>query len=67
VLNGQLDISGGKDDEVILDGLLIVGGTIKVLGQSDPQLGRLRLSHCTLVPGISLNGDGKPVQPAAAS
>lgn len=67
VLNGDLEISGGKDDEVILDGLLIVGGTIKVPGRPGPQLGRLRLSHCTLVPGISLNTDCTPVYPGAAS
>lgn len=61
VLNGELAISGGKDDEVILDGLLIAGGAIRVLGPPNA-LGRLRLSHCTLVPGISLDVDGKPLQ-----
>ena len=63
VLGADLEIKGGKDDEVILDGLLIVGGAIKVTGQPGPQLGRLRLRHCTLVPGISLDADCKPAQP----
>ena len=41
----QLEISGGSDDEVVLDGLLIAGGAVSVNG-----LRRLRLRHCTLVP-----------------
>lgn len=60
---GDLEITGGKDDEVILDGLLIVNGRIKVTGN----LGRLHLRHCTLVPGRSLLEDGKPVKPKSAS
>lgn len=59
VLGADLEIKGGKDDEVILDGLLIAGGAIKITGE----LGRLLLRHCTLVPGISLTADGKPAQP----
>jgi hypothetical protein len=57
-LHGDLTITGGDDDEVVLDGLLIVGGSIQVNGT----LRRLRLRHCTLVPGISLNDDGTPAQ-----
>jgi hypothetical protein len=74
VLTGDLEIKGGKDDLVILDGLLIVGGAIKVAGAPDfkfagppPELGRLQLRHCTLVPGISLDADGKPTQATAPS
>ena len=58
-LNADMLISGGANDEVILDGLLIVGGTLQVNGE----LGRLRLRHCALVPGISLSADGQPAQP----
>lgn len=74
VLSGDLEIKGGKDDLVILDGLLIVGGAIKVAGapavtivDPPPELGRLQLRHCTLVPGISLDADGKPTQPNTPS
>jgi hypothetical protein len=63
VLDADLQISGGVNDEVILDGLLIVGGALKVNGE----LGRLRLCHCTLVPGISSSADGKPAQPKTPS
>ena len=62
-LGGELAISGGADAEVTLNGLLIAGGTLRVTGQ----LRRLRLRHCTLVPGLALDGAGKPVSPAAPS
>ena len=73
VLTSDLEIKGGKDDLVILDGLLIVGGAVKIAGAAEirmadaPQLGRLQLRHCTLVPGISLDADGKPLQPGTPS
>jgi hypothetical protein len=63
VLGGELAISGDAGSEVTLDGLLIAGGTLRVSGQ----LRRLRLRHCTLVPGLGLDGRGKPVSPAAPS
>lgn len=63
VLDGDLEIKGEEDDEVTLDGLLIVGGALKVTGS----LRRLRLRHCTLVPGIALNPDGTPRNPGAPS
>jgi hypothetical protein len=63
VLDTALQISGGANDEVVLDGLLIVGGAVEVSGK----LGRLRLRHCTLVPGISLSSDGRPSKPGMPS
>ncbi len=60
VLGGDLEILGGDDEaEVTLSGLLIQGGRIRVLGS----LRRLRLVHCTLVPGILLDATGAPQQP----
>jgi hypothetical protein len=47
VLGGEFAISGGAEAEVTLNGLLITGGALRVTGQ----LRRLRLRHCTLVPG----------------
>jgi hypothetical protein len=63
VLGAELKISGGKDDAVIIDGLMISGAGIKVTGK----LGRLQLRHCTLVPGIALDNDGKPLKPKTPS
>ena len=53
-LGGDLEIEGGG--EVTLNGLLITGGGLRVSGN----LRRLRLLHCTLVPGIELKPDGDP-------
>jgi hypothetical protein len=63
VLGADLSISGGPNDDVQLDGLLISGGALKVAGQ----LGRLRLAHCTLVPGIELSSNGTPAHAATPS
>lgn len=59
----RIKISGGESDEVILDGLIVVGAGMQVGGQ----LGRLRLRHCTLVPGLSLSSDGRPARPMQPS
>lgn len=59
VLGGDLSIAGNKGAELTINGLLIAGGTLKVKGK----LGKLRLRHCTLVPGVSLSMNGKPEHP----
>ncbi len=62
ILRGEFVISGGDEHaEVALNGLLIAGGGIRVSGK----LKTLRLSHCTLVPGLSLQNDGSPEHPQA--
>ena len=62
-LEGDLEIEGAADAEVTLNGLLIAGGALKVSGD----LRRLRLVHCTLVPGIGLKPDGDPEDGSAPS
>lgn len=66
VLPGELEITGGDQSEVTLNGLLITGGPL-VVPAANNQLRKLRLRHCTLVPGIARANDGSPVQPAAPS
>jgi hypothetical protein len=56
VLTGELEIAGGADAEVALNGLLIAGGALRISGE----LRRVRLVHCTLVPGIGQDGDPEP-------
>jgi hypothetical protein len=63
ILAGNLDITGGVDSEVTLNGLLIAGGTLRVMGAATNKLQKLRLKHCTLVPGLTLQVDGEPVSP----
>lgn len=62
-LGGDLVVSGGDSGEVTLDGLLIAGGRVLAPAQVNGQpnrLQRLRLVHCTLVPGGGLTRDGLP-------
>ncbi|HKP03821.1 MAG TPA: hypothetical protein VJU77_10745 [Chthoniobacterales bacterium] len=59
---GQLNITGDPDSEVTLNGLLLIGATLRVVGTSN-QLKKLRLRHCTFVPGLRLNPDGNPISP----
>lgn len=62
-LSGELTIDSLDGGEVTINGLLIAGGVVRITGP----LRRLRLQHCTLVPGISLAVDGTPQQPAMPS
>lgn len=63
LLGGEFSISGEATGQLTLNGLLISGGALRVTGE----LGTLRLRHCTLVPGLTLNADGAPASPAAPS
>ena len=58
ILDGDMTITGEEGAEATLNGLLIAGGTLRVSGQ----LSRLRLVHCTLVPGLALSINGEPQQ-----
>jgi hypothetical protein len=66
VLGGDLTVKGGADSEVTLNGLLIVGGRVFVPAANN-NLRLLRLRHCTLVPGLTLDPGAEPQQPAAPS
>jgi hypothetical protein len=60
VLDDELVISSANADagELILNGLLIIGGPLRV-----PQLRRLRLRHCTLAPGLGVEVASEPDAP----
>jgi len=62
-LTSALQITGDADAQVTLNGFLISGNAIQVSGK----LGKLRLVHCTLVPGWTLDVDGTPAQPTEPS
>jgi hypothetical protein len=47
-LTGDLVISSAGEGELLLNGLLLSGGTLRLPANS--QLRRLRLTHCTIVP-----------------
>lgn len=65
VLGGDLIVTGGAEAEVVLNGLLLTGGAIRV--PAGTELRRLILRHCTLVPGLSLETDGAPSAPGEPS
>ena len=67
IASGSIDITGGADAEVTLNGLLIAGGQIRILSVLGDALRKLRLVHCTLVPGLSLGIDGTPASPGTPS
>jgi hypothetical protein len=62
ILEDELVIDGDGEGEVTLNGLLVAGGAIRVRN-----LRAVHLTHCTLVPGLSLDPDGSPAQPAVPS
>jgi hypothetical protein len=62
LLVGDLRITGADDAEVTLNGV-VISGRLHVSGE----LRRLRLLHCTLVPGISLTTEGEAQDGSAPS
>jgi hypothetical protein len=61
ILSADLTIALADDSELTLNGFFFSGGSVRVAASSGR--GRLRLRHCTFVPGIRLNVDGSPAQP----
>lgn len=59
--DGDLEIAGEAESEVFLNGLLVIGGTVRV--PATARLERLVIRHATLVPGLSLETDGTPASP----
>ena len=56
---GELVIEVDNGAQVTLDGLLITNGLVRVRGN----VGKVRIAHCTLVPGRGLTIDGDPSLP----
>lgn len=52
-------LHGGTGSAIALDGLVVAGHAVEVNGEP----ASVRLSHCTLVPGRELEGDGTPRHP----
>ena len=64
-LPSELLVDLSEEAVLTLNGFVFVGAGLRV--RSAVGGGRLRLVHCTLVPGIALTGDGAPAQPAGPS
>jgi hypothetical protein len=67
MVSGPFDITGGANAEVTFNGLLIAGGPIRILSALGDTLRKVRLVHCTLVPGLSLDINGAPDSPGTPS
>ncbi|MEU9167437.1 hypothetical protein AB0D34_06515 [Streptomyces sp. NPDC048420] len=61
-LRADLDVTVSGGGAVVLNGLLLAGGAVRVAGD-----GSLGVRHCTLVPGIALDAAGAPVRPGEPS
>ncbi len=66
-LTGPLSVSGGDGSRFSINGCLVSGDLIAVPDAGSNKLTRLEIVHCTLVPGRTLDADGRPVTPAAVS
>lgn len=66
VLDSNLSLSGEEESEIILNGLLITGGSVMIPSE-DNSISKVTLRHCTLVPGLALNIDGEPLHPESPS
>jgi hypothetical protein len=60
VLGGEFALAGGAGSEIRLNGLLIAGAPLRVANAAGNALARLRIVHCTLVPGWTLAADSTP-------
>ncbi len=60
---GEWMIHGGERATIILNGLVLVGGTLRITGEPSAVI----LRHCTLVPGISRTPANEPDQPDVPS
>jgi hypothetical protein len=72
ILAGELSVRGAARSIVVLNGLQIAGDLIRVPSGPDAagnpnQLGMLRVNHCTLVPGLVIDKDSKPLHPGKPS
>jgi len=67
VIDREVQLRGGFDAEIVLNGLLVTGHRLHVPPGPANGLARLFLRHCTLVPGWSLKPDGTPEHPDETS
>ncbi len=67
LLSGAFNVSGSADSRFTIDGLVITGGTLRILPDGSDSPGAVTLRHTTLVPGLSLDATGQPASPGATS
>lgn len=60
-------LSIGARGRLVLDGLVVSGGALRLAAALDDEPRELVLRDCTLVPGLALNPDGTAAQPGKPS
>ena len=65
--SGDLTLDIGERGRLVLDGLVISGGTLRLASAPDTEPRELILRDCTLVPGLTLNTDGSAVSSGTPS
>jgi hypothetical protein len=64
---GPIALDIGARGRLVLDGLVISGGPLRLAAAADDEPRQLVLRQCTLVPGLALNADGSAASPGAPS
>jgi hypothetical protein len=59
-VTSPLPAGAAAEGELIINGLVIAGGALRVTSSAGNALRRVRLRHCTLVPGRRLTANGDP-------
>lgn len=63
----EITLAIGARGRLVLDGLVIAGGALRLAAAADTEPRELVLRDCTLVPGLRLMPDGAPAAPGAPS
>ena len=66
-MSGPTTLEIAANGTLLLDGLTISGGALRLLAAPDNEMRTLILRDCTLVPGLALTPDGEPVTQSAPS
>jgi hypothetical protein len=65
--SGPMTLNIGARGTLVLDGLVISGGELRLPASVDNEPRTLILRDCTLVPGLTLHPDGSATSPGSAS
>ena len=64
---GDIVLAIGARGRLVLDGLVIAGGALRLTAALDDEPREIVLRNCTLVPGLTLKPDGSSASPGAPS
>jgi hypothetical protein len=65
--SGEITLAVGARGTLVIEGLVVSGGALRLPAGADDEPCTLILRDCTLVPGRTLNADGSPALPGAPS